>query len=378
MKTFLFSATGPHGAKVHERIGAANLGQARYLLETRKYRDIEFLTDENGEDVRRAATAGTDVPEADSQIWTAEDEVESHRRQGVAAKVWWAFRQHAPIFGALAVWNLVSWHNGPPFSKLGWIGFVATPLYCLWFIKLTTPMVLFQLILEAAVWCDWKKLRALIGCARFLRKFMVTGIPDSELDIREGIAHAAEGRLEQGVALVQKHRGPDGMAEYLWCARLAGLYDVAGQYDRVVALMEEAAAKGPGGASEWIDVALARIRRKRDAAGARAALEKIADKEVPALAQAVRLIVEGMIHLEERDDLRAIEYYRSGLEKLAATAGSPLIQIIIAEARAGTAIALARLGRKDAARKFLAGARPLLAARRETDLLARGDAALAG
>ena len=236
---------------------------------------------------------------------------------------------------------------------------------------------MFQLILEASVWHDWRRLRRLTGFARMLKKFFTTAIPDKELDIREATAWAAEGRLADGLQLVEKYRGYPDVAEYLYLARLAGLYDAAGQYDRALALKEESAAKGPGGVSEWIDVAMARIRRKQDVAGARAALQKLEGKEVPALAQAFRLLAEGMIALEERDDLKACEYYRAGLEKLQATAGSPLILGLIAESRAGMAIALARLGRKDAGRKILANERPLLEARKETALLARCDAALA-
>jgi hypothetical protein len=218
----------------------------------------------------------------------------------------------------------------------------------------------------------------LIRFARFLRKFMVTGIPDKELDIREGTALAAQGRLAEGLALVEKYRGHPDVAEYLFLARVSALYAAAGQYDRVVALLEESAAKGPGGVSEWIDLAMARIRWQHDAAGARAALARIEGKEIPALAQAVRLLVEGAIHLEEGDDLRALEYFRAGLNKLSAAGGTVLIHVAIAEARAGSAIALARLGRKDAARQLLATERPLLEARKEKDLLARCDAALAG
>lgn len=98
---------------------------------------------------------------------------------------------------------------------------------------------------------------------------------------------------------------------------------------------------------------------------------------MPALAQAFRLLVEGMIAVEERDDLRAGEYFRAGLEKLRTTAGSPLIQGVIAGSRAGLAISLARLGRKDAARNILAPEHPLPEAQQETTLLARCDAALA-
>jgi tetratricopeptide (TPR) repeat protein len=378
MKVFLFSATAPDGRKVHERIEAAGLDQARYTLEIRRYHDIEFLTDENAADIQRSATAGTGVPEADPEVWTAEAEAESHRRPGVAVKIWWAFKQRSLIFGVLALANILSWRGGPPFGWLDWLGFAATPLYALVFVKLVTPMILFQLILEAAVWHDWNKLRRLIGVARRLRKVTVTGIPELELDIREATALAAGGRLDEGLALMERHRGRAELAEYLFLSRLSGLYDVAGQYDRALALMEESAAKGPGGVSEWIDVAMVRIRRMHDAAGARAALARLEDKEVPALAQAVRLIVEGLILVEERDHERAVEYFRAGLEKLQVAAGNPLGLALFAEARAGTVIALARLGRKDAARKILAGERPLLEARQEKDLLARCDAALAG
>lgn len=376
MKQYLFSATSPDGRKVHERIVAGNLDQARYALELRQYRDIEFMTDENVADISRANLSGLKLPAVPPELWTAEDEVQSHRRRGLGQKLLWAAKQHAPIFAALAVWALVKLHNGRPYGLAAWAAFLALPLYGLWFIRLVLPIAVFQLILEAAVWHDWKRLRRLVGFARVLKKFFTTAIPDKELDIREATSWAAEGRLADGLLLVEKYRGHPDVSDYIYLARLSGVYDAAGQHDRAVALMEEAAAKGPGGVSEWIDVALARIRRKHDAPGARAALEKIEGKEVPALAQAFRLLVEGMIATEERDDLRACEYYRAGLDKLQATAGSPLIQGLIAESRAGMAISLARLGKPDVARKILAKERPLLEARKETALLAKCDAAL--
>jgi hypothetical protein len=376
MREFLFSATAPDGRKVHERVEAANLDQARYKLEIRKYREIEFLTDEHGADIARAARSGVNIPSLPPDVWTAEDEVASRRRRGLREKVWWAFRQHLPIFGILLGWIELELHYGRPYGFHAWASFIALPLYFLWFVRLVVPMTLFQLILEASVWHDWKRLRLLIGIARILKRFITTAIPDKELDIREAASWAAEGRLEDGLRLVEKYRGHPDVAEYLFLTRLSGIYDAAGQYDRVVALLEEAAAKGPGGVSEWIDLAMARIRRKRDAAGAKSALRNIDGKEVPALAQAFRLMVEGMIAGEERDDVRAYEYFRTGLEKLHATGGSPLLQGLIAEGRAGMAISLARLDKKDVARKILAKERPLLEARKEKELLARCDAAI--
>ena len=378
MKVFLFSATGPAGEKLTDRVEAASLAQARYALELRGCRDIEFFTDENGADIERANRSGLDLPKVDPERWTAADELASHRRKGVAEKILWAAKQHAPIFGGLALWVGVEWFNGRPYGLWAWVAFLALPLYFLWFLRLVVPIALFDLILESAVWWEWSRLRRYLALTRLMNRFVTTGIPPKELDIREGISLAAQGRLAEGVALVEKYRGHPDLSEYLYLARLSGLYDAAKDYNRSVGLMEAAAAVGPGGVSEWIDVALARILRQQDAPGAREALAKIADKEVPALPQAFRLIVEGMIATQERDDLHAAEYFRLGLEKLAAVSGSPLTHALIAVARAHLVISFARIGHRDLARKILAQERPLLEARQETALLQRCDAALAG
>ncbi|HEY4248848.1 MAG TPA: hypothetical protein VGM64_18640 [Lacunisphaera sp.] len=307
-----------------------------------------------------------------------EDEIKSRRRRGLAEKVRWAFGHHLEFVWPLVLWNIVSLMHGRPFREMDWLGFVATFLYGLWFVRKILPMTLFQLILEASAWHNWTRLRRLIRFTRVLKRFITTSIRDKELDFREAVSLAAEGRLADGLQLVEKYRKHPDLAEYLFLTRLSGLYDAAGQYDRAVALREESAVKGPGGVSEWIDLAMARIRRKRDVPGAREALQKIEGKEIPALAQAFRLIVEGMIACEERDDVKACEYYRAGLDKLEATTYSPVVFGLVAEARVGMAMSLARLGKKDVAGRILKKERPLLEARGENDLLVRCDAVIGG
>lgn len=376
VQDYLFTATDPDGRTVHDRIAAANLNQARYMLEIRKYTDIEFLTDENGADIRRAVRLGTGVATAAPGTWTPADEVASRRRRGIAAKLLWAAKGHAAIFAVFL--DLAYWasRSPRPYGWGAWAAFIALPLYCLWFVRCVLPMITFQLILESSVWHEWWRLRRLIGFARLMRRFFRTGIPDMEIDIREATSWAAQGQLERGLALVEKYRGLPGVAEYLYLGRLSAVYEAAGDFDRVVSLREEAAAKGPGGVTQWIDLALVRIRRKHDVAGARAALAHIQDKEVTALAYGFQLLVEGMILSEEKNDLQAVEYFSSGIEKLEHTGGTPIVKGLIGETRARMAFSLARLGRREAAAKLLKTVRPLLEARRETALLSQCDAAI--
>lgn len=357
---------------------AGSLAQARYILEIRGYSDIEFLNDEHGDDIQRATLSGTGVSPPDPAVWTVENEAAAWRRKGIGAHLWWAFKQNLIVLGPLAYWNWCSVRSGRPYSGLDWVGFVATPLYLAYFFLLSLPMMIFQQLLRAAVWCDWAEVRRYVRWARGLRRLMITGIPESELDFREAYATAADGRVDEALRSLEKYRGHADMAEYIFLARLSSVYEYAGRHDEMIGMLEESAAKGPGGASEWIDVAMARVRHRRDAVGAKAALERTADKEIPSLAGAALLICRGMIASEEGEDSRACELLNEGVGKLDAFAGNPLIQVVVSEAKSYLVISRARLGQRDGARADFAAIRPLLVARKEVQLIERCQAALAG
>jgi 2-keto-3-deoxy-L-rhamnonate aldolase RhmA len=87
MPAFLFSATLPDGEKVRERIDAASLAQARYILEVRKYTDVEFFTHDNAEDIARMTLSGTDINLDDYPELSAADEIEGQMRRGLTKPV---------------------------------------------------------------------------------------------------------------------------------------------------------------------------------------------------------------------------------------------------------------------------------------------------
>jgi tetratricopeptide (TPR) repeat protein len=376
MPSFLYEAAGPEGEVVRERIEAENLGQAGYLLKVRGYRDVRFFTDENAGDMRRLTEAGANVSPADPADWTPDDEVELMQRKGAWGQFWWAFRQHLFVVIPLCYWNFLSLRAGPPFAWLDYAGFVATPLYLGYFLFLAAPGQVFHQILDASVWHDWRRLRFFTRLARLLRSAMGMGIPETELRVREATALADEGKLDEALGVMEAVRTDPNNKPYLYLARLAGVYQAAGQFDRQIACLRESQAQSPGGASEWIDLAMALVRRGHDVAGAKAALAQAKEKEMPELAKAFVAWCDGIIACEERDFARAKRELETALE-LTGTTGTQLMVAVHAHMHAYLCIACAGCGEGDEARRLWSACRAILVAQRETELIGRCRAALA-
>ena len=375
MPAFSFSATSPEGEKVRDRVDAASLSQARYILEIRRYTDVEFYTHDNADDIARMALAGTEVPPVAPDEWTAADDIGSLERRGLAAKLWWALKQHSIFLGPLLLWNFLSWRGDRPFGWGDWLGFVCSGLYLVIFTFLVMPMTIFEQLLEAAVWRDWAAQRRCIRLARLLRLVMRTGIPENELLFREANALAAGGNLSAALAHVAPLRGQAEIADYLFLSRVSTIHEFAQDYGGQLKCMEEAVVKKPDNAEAWIDLAAVRIRHFRNVAGARAALEQIADKELPELARAVLLLTSGIVSVEERDHAAAVTQLREA-ETVLNKFGNVLIQGFLAELQAYLALALAAQGKNAEARGRFERMKPLLIAQKADRLILRVDSAI--
>lgn len=377
MPQFLFRAKDGTGGVVEDRLEAATLGQARYTLELRGFRDVEFFTPENSEDVKRMVLSGTGLEDEVLPEFSAQTEIAAHARRGVMAQFLWALGWHMVFLGPLLLWNFLSWRGERPFGWGDWLGFVATPLYLLVFVKMLLPLTIFNILLEAAVWQDWDKQARCIRLARWLRRFMRTGIPENELLFREAHALAARGNLSGALLHVEPLRGHPDVSEYMFLTRVSSIYEHAGDFAEQLRCVEQAAAKQPDGADPWIDLASVRIRHFRDTAGAKAALERAEDKELSEMARAFVLLTQGMIAVEEQRMAEAETHLRDAAEVFKKF-GLALIQGLEAELQAYLALALAGQGRGGESRADFARVRPLLVANRMERLIGRVDAALAG
>lgn len=375
MPQFLFRAKDATGRVVEDRLEAATLGQARYTLELRGLHEVEFFTPENAADVQRMALSGTGFENDTLDELPAGSEITAHGNRGVLAQFFWALRWHMVFLGPLLLWNLFSWRGDRPFGWGDWLGFILTPLYLLVFVKMLLPLTIFTILLEAAVWQDWPKQKRCIRLARFLRRFMRTGIPENELLFREAHALAAQGNLSGALLHVEPLRGHPDVSEYMFLARVGSVYEYAGDFAAQLRCAEEAAAKQPDSADSWIDLASVRIRRFRDVVGANAALEKAEDKDLTEMARAFLLMTKGMIAVEDRRMAEAETHLREAAEVFGKF-GIALIQALEAELQAYLALALAAQGRGDEGRAGFSRVRPLLMAGRMEHLVGRVDVAL--
>jgi hypothetical protein len=369
----MFRATHPGGQPCHDSLDATNLGQARYILEIRGYRGIEFYSDENADDVKRFALSDTGIDETTLPEWSAAEAAAAQKRRGVWAKLWWAFKQHLVFFGALLIWNWFSLRGERPFSWADKIGFGLSATYLVLFLMMVSPMVFFDQLLQASAWADWAGVRKWVKRTRWLRRITRVGVPELELQIREAYALAAEGYVRDAVQKMEVLKAHPSLTESMYFSRLSTVYEYAGDTDAMVRCAEAAAAKSTGGVGEWIDLATARIRRKCDVAGAKAALEHVEGKEIPILARAALERCRGMIALEEGKFAEAKQQLEQALAGMSEHAGNPLLQNWIAEAKAYLAVALSALGERDRAGKELAEAAPLLKANKEEALLRRAN-----
>ena len=376
MPQFLFRARDKSGQSMEDRVEAATLGQARYKLELQGLTDIEFFTPESIVEIQRMALSGTGIEAEDIPEVPASTEIAAQARRGVASQFLWALSWHMFAIGPLLLWNWLSWTGDRPFGWSDWLGFILTPLYLLFFIKLVLPLVLFNILLEAALWQDWEKQARCIRLARWLRLFMRTGLPDNELRFREAYALAAQGNLSAALLHVEQLRGHPDITEYLFLSRSASIYEHAGDYTQQLRCAEQATNKNPDAADSWIDLAMVRIRHFADVGGASAALARAEEKDLSEMAKGVLLLTKGMIAVEDKrmpEGEALLLEARAILKKF----GIALIKALEAELQAYLVLALAGQGRASEAKTEYLALRPLLVVDKRNKLLSRADAALA-
>ena len=366
MPSFLYTAKTRERLPVTERITANNTSAARYALETRGYKDIQFETDEMQAGIDRTIGAKP-RPEG----WTPELELETRRLGSAWSHLAFALKMNAIFWVPLALWDFNSLWKGPPFRTGAWTGFALTLVFFGYFIFAVLPGVAFQLMLAASAWARWDDLRLWVRCLRLLKKFSAVAVPEFELDMRVAYALASEGKLPAALDLVGKYEQDPNTAKSIYYNRLSSLYLPAGQFQKALELRALSVAQGSGSAAELIDHAIVHARDCRDPAGARRVLEKIEGLKIVAVAAPFLALCHGIIAAEEKLWEPAKTQLLDALKKSEPFAKNVAFTAALAQVHAYLAIALGHLGDRAAAAEHFRVARPYLTAHKKQDLLTR-------
>ena len=389
MNRYFVTTTDPDGRRDVRQVRARSAAAAVAELEAAGHRDVDLHTD----DVAAAFQAR--MPEVDELSPAEQLELRAVGPPGYAwaltkklyRATWKSHLLAAALFAGVWVvrgrpgltgWAAAAWLAFPPPFALACALFGSHRRY--------------EKLLAAAAWGRWRRVLDLAPTVR-------GKIPDLEVDAREAAAHAALGRLDVAVRLLERHLpgggaaaggaddvadlfadeidGEEMMPEATVRGRLAEVYTVAGRHDEALAEHRQAHAAAPDDPSVGLDLAMELLERGEATAEARRLIDAATDGPVSDQLAALVPHVLGLWELNAGDARAADARFTECLDRIAPFApGNPMVGLVLDVTRGWRAIARAEAGDAEGARRDARAARPRLVALNSRRMLDRLDAAV--
>lgn len=366
MPRYLFTAKDSDGQPVTDFIESATLDGARYALETRRYTQILFHTDDasNQLDESIRQEMGSPNPEG---VLTPRQILEARQSGGLLGGLWFGLRMNAVIWVPLAIWCVLALIAGRPYRWNDWLGFGLFGVFVVYFVWLALPGIGYDRLLVASVWNDERETRLWTSFLRALRRVGCPLVPALELDVRLAHVLGRHGRRPEVEALMAKH---EAAAEQnpLVIGQIAGVFDSLGDHERAHQWRTRFCEVTQDSAMAVIDHAHALVRQMRRADEAEASLSRIGDREQSAIAILFITYTRGLIALERGRHAEALASFREA-ETGSLQFQNPLMVGMRNDIRAFQAIALAGTGAREEARRLKSAVLPLLQARNDRPLI---------
>jgi tetratricopeptide (TPR) repeat protein len=219
-------------------------------------------------------------------------------------------------------------------------------------------------------WGRWAEMLAALPPVR-------RSVPAPQYAFYEAKALAGLGQLDEALETVRPYADDPKTPAWLYWGSLADVFHTAKLGDRAIECLEKAVEHAPENPTVLIDLAMARLRYRRDAAGARPLLERARAHEISDLLAPFLIMVEGVLAVEENRPEKARELLEESarlaepLRHMTALMGAAIDRI-----HTYLTLACAAAGDLPAAEGHFRMAEPRLRAFETTDLLERCQAAL--
>jgi tetratricopeptide (TPR) repeat protein len=229
--------------------------------------------------------------------------------------------------------------------------------------------VYYHKLIKASDWYRWDEVISLIGTLRAVRKFSVTGVPETELIRNRAKALAGLGRLNEGLAEYKQCEGRPDCPSWLYKLFVASLYTTAKKYDKAIESNLLSIEEKPT-PTAWADLSNRYARYKCDPLKARAAMAEADKSPMPDVAKPFRIRCLGIIAYLEGDYSTAKRELETAIELVDKAKSRPFRDGHLNVARAYLCCVLAKQGDLAAAKKNFALAKEYLVATKEDELLA--------
>ena len=368
MTNYVWSATDKSGQKVIKEIEAASAEDAKFVLLSQGYSNLELKE----EDVVNAVLAGFPKREnsfgAEIKI-TAEQRLK--HRDDPTATFWDALRkgigQSFIVFLALIVLAGYSGYRGDlGYSLLYLAGLLAWLAYIL-FVSL--PSVYYRKLIKASDWSQWNEVLSLVATLQLIGRFSLVKVPASELTRNRTKALAGMGQLDEALTEYSQCQGRPDCPSWLYKLFVGSLYTTAKHYDKAIEYNLASIAVKPT-STAWLDLANRYARYKRDPVKARAAMAEAEKSPLADVAKPFHIRCRGIIAYLEGDYAVAKRDLETAVELVEKAKGRPYRDGHLSVARAYLCCVLARQKDLVGAEKCFALAKKYLIATKEDELLA--------
>jgi tetratricopeptide (TPR) repeat protein len=366
MPEYLLSGTDADGRSVTESVVAPSADEAVQRYRARGYADVVLHSDE---------VMGHLLDPRVLEHMTPRDYLALGRvsRFGfVLRTIWRLYRQQWYLFALMALLLIGRRVMEAPWDILDNLGlalFFMPPVFVL-LGEVVSPSRKFERAMSFAAWGRWAQMLAALPAVRSV-------VPEMQFAFFEAKALAGLGRLDEAMEKVRPYADDPDTPPWLYWGSLADMFTAAHLGDRAIEALQKAHEHASDNVTILIDLALCRLRYRRDAAGARPLLEEARRHEVPEPLVPFLLAAEGMLALEERrpeDARRLLEESLQRSEPLRHM--SPLLGAAIDRTHAYLCLACAAAGDVVSAARHFRQAEPRMRAFGAEDLLERCRAAL--
>jgi hypothetical protein len=375
MPDYHLSGRNPAGRKIVERVEAASAAEAVKIFEQREYTDIVLHSSDTEVAVRKQMEKLHGKKNA-HRVFTPHEFVRMRKDHSFLPMFlltlpkrfqygWWSIVVIVAgalirlyLTGRLGVHDVVS------------IVILVAAMGSVSLVLLFGNGAKYRRLVKARAWGRWNEVLALLPSVK-------SRIPADQCDHFKALALAGLGRLDEALAVYEKHGDGKQIPQWRYWSHCSGVYAAAGDHEGAVRATERAAELGPTQVTVLLGLALSLIGIRRDPRRARQVLDEALKYPIPDITVYCVDWCRGLIALDEHRPYDAVEFLNRALAKALEYRNATHLHGMSADRlRAGLAIAYAATGEYETALRHYRIAEPRVIALRYDHLRDRFEEAM--